>query len=149
MTLRPTGLPVAAVTVVCSGGKGLPKPAIKILWNPPNRGLGNERLPSEGGYKGIDMGKKAKKKWEEITVSPDRVMERIEPGMSIFIGTGVAEPKTLVKHLMASEAPNLRDLELIQVVSLGDAISLEELHSQKYRLKTFFSGWVASEAITE
>lgn len=86
--------------------------------------------------------------FEKLLVTPDNVMEKIKPGMSIFIGTGIAEPRTLVKHLMHSDANNLQDLELIQVVSLGDAISINELHSQKYRLKTFFSGWVASEAIT-
>jgi len=89
-----------------------------------------------------------KNSMEKLLVTPDKVMEKIKPGMSIFIGTGIAEPRTLVKHLMKSEANNLQDLELIQVVSLGDAISINELHSQKYRLKTFFSGWVASEAIT-
>jgi hypothetical protein len=68
--------------------------------------------------------------------------------MNIFLGTGAAEPRTLVKRLMASDALNLQDLTLIQMVSFGDAISLEELRSNKYRLKTFFSGWVASEAIT-
>ncbi|MFH1123764.1 MAG: GNAT family N-acetyltransferase, partial [Pseudomonadota bacterium] len=57
--------------------------------------------------------------------------------------------RTLVKHLMASEAENLQDLELTQLVSIGDAVSLKSLRSQKCRLKTFFSGWVASEAITE
>jgi len=88
------------------------------------------------------------REWEKLTVPPARVLERIEAGMSIFLGTGVAEPKTLVKHLMATEAPNLEDLELIQVISLSEAISLDELTEQKYRLKTFFSGWVASEAIT-
>ena len=86
--------------------------------------------------------------WEDLTVSPDVVFDKIEPGMSIFLGTGVAEPSTLVKHLMAVEHLNLTDLELIQLVSLGDAISLDALSSHKYRLKTFFSGWVASEAIT-
>jgi acyl-CoA hydrolase/RimJ/RimL family protein N-acetyltransferase len=86
--------------------------------------------------------------WKDLTVSPDVIFDRIEPGMSIFLGTGVAEPRTLVKHLMATDRTNLTDLELIQLVSLGDAISLEALNSQKYRLKTFFSGWVASEAIT-
>jgi acyl-CoA hydrolase/GNAT superfamily N-acetyltransferase len=86
--------------------------------------------------------------WERLTVPPDRVLERIEAGMSIFVGTGVAEPRTLVKHMMATDAPNLEDLELIQVISLSDAISLHGLTAQKYRLKTFFSGWVASEAIT-
>ncbi len=87
--------------------------------------------------------------WKDRTVAPDAIFDKIEPGMSIFLGTGVAEPRTLVKHLMAANRNNLTDLELIQLVSLGDAISLEALSSHKYRLKTFFSGWVASEAITE
>ena len=86
--------------------------------------------------------------WEKLTVPPERVLDRIEAGMSLFLGTGVAEPRTLVKHMMATDAPNLEDLELIQVISLSDAISLDELVTHKYRLKTFFSGWVASEAIT-
>ena len=88
------------------------------------------------------------KGWEDKVVTPEEVLRRIEPGMNIFLGTGVAEPRTLIKHLMASREGNLQDLELIQVVSLGEAISIKELQSQKYRLKTFFSGWVASEAIT-
>jgi acyl-CoA hydrolase/GNAT superfamily N-acetyltransferase len=80
-------------------------------------------------------------------VKPERVLTKIRPGMSIFLGTGVAEPRTLVKSLMASEEWNLQDLELIQLVSLGDAIAIEERVTRKFRLKTFFAGWVASEAI--
>ena len=34
-------------------------------------------------------------------------------------------------------------------MSLGDVITMKELQTQKFRLKTFFSGWVASEAITQ
>ncbi len=87
--------------------------------------------------------------WEEKVVSPDVPLSRIEPGMSIFLGTGVAEPRTLVKRLMNSEMTNLTDLELIQIVSLGDAIAFHNAaHEHKYRLKTFFAGWVASDAIT-
>lgn len=87
--------------------------------------------------------------WKEKLVSPEEVLERIEPGMTIFLGTGVAEPRTLVKELMASKKSNLQDLELIQLVSLGDAISIDERYSKKFRLKTFFSGWIASEAISQ
>jgi acyl-CoA hydrolase/GNAT superfamily N-acetyltransferase len=87
--------------------------------------------------------------WKKFLVAPEKVIEKIEPGMSIFLGTGAGEPRTLVKHLMTSTAGNLRDLELIQLVSLGDAISLEALKSNTYRLKTFFSGWAASDAIAE
>ena len=63
--------------------------------------------------------------WKAGVVQPAKVIEKIEPGMSIFLGTGVGEPRTLVKHLMTSAGGNLRDLELIQLVSLGDAISLD------------------------
>ncbi len=85
---------------------------------------------------------------EDMIVTPEEAIEDIEPGMSIFLGTGVAEPRTLVKHLMNSNEPNLQDLELIQIISFGDLISPQELTSQKYRLKTFFSGWTADEAIS-
>jgi acyl-CoA hydrolase/GNAT superfamily N-acetyltransferase len=91
---------------------------------------------------------KKKAEWKTRVVMPEQVMAHIEPGMSIYIGTGVGEPRALVKHLMSSNAANLKDLELIQLVSLGDAISVDALNTNAYRLKTFYSGWVASEAIT-
>jgi len=87
--------------------------------------------------------------WKYKVVSPEEVLSKIEPGMAIFLGTGMAEPRTLVKHLMASEEPNLQDLELIQLVSIGDAIPIDERYSRKFRLKTFFSGWIASDAVSE
>jgi acyl-CoA hydrolase/GNAT superfamily N-acetyltransferase len=87
-------------------------------------------------------------RWEKLIVSPDMVMEKVKPGMSIFIGTGPAEPRTLVKRLMTTDSKAGQDLELIQLVSLGDAITLKELDVQRYRLKTFCTGWVADKAIT-
>ncbi len=86
--------------------------------------------------------------WRDKLVDPDKALERIEPGMSIFLSTGAAEPRTFVRHLLASDAGNLEDLEIIQLVSFGDAITVEELRSHKFRLKTFFSGGAAAEAIT-
>ena len=87
--------------------------------------------------------------WESTVVSPETVTGKIKPGMSIFLGTAGAEPRTMVRHLMTANTKNLEDLELIQLVSFGDAISLQTLQSQKFRLTTFFSGWVANEAIEE
>ena len=85
--------------------------------------------------------------WEENIVSPETVIGKIKPGMSIFVGTAGAEPRTMVRHLMTADDKNVEDLELIQLVSFGDAVSLQALQSQKFRLTTFFSGWVADEAI--
>jgi len=61
----------------------------------------------------------------------------------------MAEPRTLVRHLMESNQSNLQDLELIQLVSLGEAVAIDERYARKFRLKTFFSGWIASEAISQ
>jgi len=93
------------------------------------------------------MTKNKKSSWREKVVPAEEVLERIDPGMGIFLGTGVAEPRLLIETLMQTEAPNLVDLELIQLASLGSAISLDTIKTHKYRLKTFFSGWVAGEAI--
>jgi acyl-CoA hydrolase/RimJ/RimL family protein N-acetyltransferase len=87
--------------------------------------------------------------WKNKVVSTREVLSKIRPGMSIFLSTGVAEPRTLVKDLMASEAHNIQDLELVQLVSLGQAVSSEEGYTPRFRLKTFFAGWIASQAITE
>ena len=40
--------------------------------------------------------------WRQKLVSPNAVFERMRPGMSVFLSTGAAEPRTLVKHLMAT-----------------------------------------------
>jgi acyl-CoA hydrolase/GNAT superfamily N-acetyltransferase len=87
--------------------------------------------------------------WESSLVSHELVLKKIKPGMSIFLTTGVAEPRTMVRKIMGSNAKNLEDLELVQLVSFGDAISLEALKSKNFRLKTFFSGWAADKAIEE
>jgi acyl-CoA hydrolase/GNAT superfamily N-acetyltransferase len=87
-------------------------------------------------------------KWKSKIVSTDDVLKRIKPGSSIFLGTGLAEPRTLVKALTYSNAPNLTDLELVQLISVGDAVSIQEKYSGHFRLKTFFGGLAANKAIT-
>ncbi len=88
------------------------------------------------------------KAWEKRITTPEKILGKIRPGMSIFLGTGVSEPRTLVKALLAADDANLQDLELVQLASFGEALSIRERFSRKFRLKTFFAGWVASEAIT-
>ena len=49
--------------------------------------------------------------WKQKIVSPEQILAKIDPGMSIFLGTGMAEPRTPVKHLTESNQTNLRDVE--------------------------------------
>ncbi len=92
------------------------------------------------------MNPSAKSEWENLVVSPEDVISHIKPGMNIFLGSGVAEPRTLMKTLIESGLSNTYDLELIQLNIHGDIFSLRQLQDKNYRLKTFFSGWFASEA---
>ena len=87
--------------------------------------------------------------WQSVVVSPETAIEKIKPGMHIFLGTAMAEPRTMVRHLMTSDSKNLEDLELLQLISLGMRYRCSTRHSLKYRMKTFFSGRVANKAISE
>ena len=75
------------------------------------------------------------------------VLQYIKPGMNIFIGSGMAEPRTLVRELIESGLADANDLEVIQLSTHSDFISLKDLDYRRYRLKTFFSTWVSSEAV--
>jgi acyl-CoA hydrolase/RimJ/RimL family protein N-acetyltransferase len=86
-------------------------------------------------------------KWKDRVVSPQEVLAHVKPGMTIFLGSGVAEPRTLMKSLIESGLSNINDLELIQLTSHSDIISLKKRDWQKYRLKTFFSTWASTEAV--
>lgn len=90
---------------------------------------------------------RADSNWKNLLVSPQEAIDPIRPGMSVFIGTGVAEPRTLLKYLLLSDLHNARDLELVQVAGYGDTLSINSLQANRYRLKTFFSGWVSSKSI--
>lgn len=87
--------------------------------------------------------------WLDAIVSPETAIQKIKPGMHIFLGTAMAEPRTMIRHLINSSAKNLEDLELLQLISFGDAVSFPSGDSRNYRLKTFFSGSAANKAISE
>ena len=56
------------------------------------------------------MPKTSHKQWKKQVVSPDLVLDRIKPGMTIFLGSGVAEPRTLINRLIDSDLSNTKDL---------------------------------------
>ncbi|SLM27707.1 GCN5-related N-acetyltransferase [Desulfamplus magnetovallimortis] len=87
--------------------------------------------------------------WQEHLTTPEKVLDRIKPGMTIFLGTGPASPRTLIRVLLDYDEHNLRDIELVQLAVMGDIVlSVEKLNAPNYRLKTFFSGFVAWDTIS-
>lgn len=93
------------------------------------------------------MKKSSMTQWKKSLVTPEQVLASIKPGMTIFVGSGVAEPRTLMTYLIDSGLSNTNDLELIQLTSHSDMFSLKKRNWQKYRLKTFFSTMVSTDAV--
>jgi acyl-CoA hydrolase/RimJ/RimL family protein N-acetyltransferase len=91
------------------------------------------------------MGNEIMADWKNKVVAPENVLAKLKPGLNIFLGTGMAEPRTLVKCLTQAKSKKIQDLELLQLGSFGDAVT-ETTKTGRCRLKTFFSGWVAEEA---
>ncbi len=87
--------------------------------------------------------------WEERLVAPETILNYINPGMTIFVGTGPAAPRTLIRTLLDVDTHNIRDLELVQLAVQGETfLSVDKLNAPNYRLKTFFSGFVAWDTIS-
>lgn len=93
------------------------------------------------------MGAMSGTDWQGRIVPPEKALSAVKPGMRILLGTGVAEPRTLVASLADSIAANLQDLELIQLAGFGTPLSADRQNPRKYRYKTFFSGHTAPEAV--
>lgn len=85
--------------------------------------------------------------WEDVVVQPEEVLHHIKPGMNIFLGSGVAEPRTMVKCLIESELPNTNDLDVIQLTKHSDMLFLKKQDHRKLRLKTFISTMVATDLV--
>jgi len=93
------------------------------------------------------MAKSTKTQWEKQLISPEEVLLSIKPGMTIFLGSGVAEPRTLMKYLIDTGGSNTNDLEVIQLTSHSDMLSLKKRDRQKLRLKTFISTMVSTDLV--
>jgi acyl-CoA hydrolase/RimJ/RimL family protein N-acetyltransferase len=85
--------------------------------------------------------------YRDKVASVEKTLEKIKPGQKIFCSSGVATPGKFLKALAQSESLNIRDLEIIQLITMGDYLS--EADSRKYRLKTFNVGESIGRQIAE
>jgi acyl-CoA hydrolase/GNAT superfamily N-acetyltransferase len=77
------------------------------------------------------------KKYADMVLTPDEAVRRIKPGQRVFIGTGCAQPQEIVKALTRRSA-DLTDLEIVHLLTIGDApYAVKEL-SDCFRVNSFF-----------
>ncbi len=85
--------------------------------------------------------------WKQQVSPPEKLFSLIKPGMSIFLSTGVSEPGTALRHLLNRKKFTMRDIEFIQLFSIGEAVPTDGSRSNEYRLKTVFPGWISEPAV--
>lgn len=78
--------------------------------------------------------------FENKYTSVTSALGMIRPGSKIFLSSGPAVPALFASSLTSSDELNLRDLELIQLITLDEYIRFDSEHDYKYRLKTFSTG---------
>ncbi len=81
-------------------------------------------------------------------VSAKAAVEAIAPGQRIFIGSGAAEPQSLVRAL-AERGSRLADTEILHLLTLGEAPYAERRFHRAFRHNALFIGANVRQAVAE
>ncbi len=88
------------------------------------------------------------KKYEDKVRTPEQAVATIRRGDKVFIGSGAAEPQTLVKALIDS-AGRLADTRIMHIMTLGVAPYTEEKFTDQFRHNAFFIGANTRQAVAQ
>ena len=81
-------------------------------------------------------------------VTADEAVSGIRSGDRVYVGTGAAEPDSLVEALTA-RAGSLRDVQVLQALTFGPARYVALEHARSFRVTTFFIAPNVREAVAE
>ncbi len=76
---------------------------------------------------------------------PAAAMKLINPGDTIFIGTGCAQPNCLVRAMV--DARHVHDVHVVHMLTMGEAPYAQEPHRARFGLNTFFVAENVREAL--
>ena len=79
----------------------------------------------------------------------EEILDLIKPGQRIFISSGPSIPARFVNAIINSDRNNIQDLEIIQLITIGDALSVDGMPLPRFRLKTFNVGESISKEISD
>ncbi len=74
---------------------------------------------------------------QSMAASAADAVGHIRPGQRVFIGTGCGQPQILVRALL-DHADQLEDVEIVQLIMLGEPASRHRELARRFRLKPFF-----------
>ncbi|HDP79354.1 MAG TPA: acetyl-CoA hydrolase/transferase family protein [Spirochaetes bacterium] len=82
------------------------------------------------------------------TISPDEAVKVVRSGNRVVTGHAAGEPRLLVDAL-AKRAGELRDVEVIQLLTLGDGVFCRPEHSASFRHNGLFTSKTTRQAMAE
>ncbi|MBD3180272.1 MAG: GNAT family N-acetyltransferase [Candidatus Latescibacteria bacterium] len=88
------------------------------------------------------------KEYERKKRSVDSIVKVINPGSRIFIGSGAAEPQTLINMLIEKET-SIKDHETINLIELGVSLYAESVMKKPFKQNAFFIGQNVRNAVNE
>lgn len=80
-------------------------------------------------------------------VSPQQAVAVVKPGQRVFVGSGAAEPQSLVEALSARM--DISDTEIVHILTLGVATYAEPKFGERFRHNAYFIGPNVRVAIAE
>src|SRR6185436_18492563 len=84
------------------------------------------------------------------TTTADRAVSEILSGQRVFVGSGAAEPQTLVEALTRRGASGaISDAEIVHILTLGIAPYAEPKLTDQFRHNAFFIGPNVRDAVNE
>ena len=89
-----------------------------------------------------------RKKYPEMIRTPDQALKLVKPGQRLFIGTACGEPSALVEAL-TKRGGELCDVEIIQLLTKGDAPYAARWLEECFHLNSFFIGQAVRGHIQE
>jgi 4-hydroxybutyrate CoA-transferase len=81
-------------------------------------------------------------------VSAEKALEAVESSMRVYIHPGCAEPEVLV-HALIARAPELRDVEVVHMMTLGNAEYAKPEMEGHFRHNAIFIGSNVREAVND
>lgn len=87
-------------------------------------------------------------KYKDLITTADKAVARIKPGHRVFVGTACAEPVELINAL-TKRAGELSDVEIVQLLTKGDAPYIDKEFSHSFSINSFFIGSTIRDAIQQ
>ena len=89
-----------------------------------------------------------KETYKDMIKTPKRALSQLRSGHRVFLGTGCGEPTVLVEA-MTRIAGNLADVEIVELLTKGNAPYAEKKYASSFKINSFFIGHNVREVIQE